>query len=87
MKKSEFFVTLFVRREFFQHLRSISTYSVLNKISEYIYYYILKTLLYTLLLLVFKFVEIFQCILNYFKLQSTWALSDALNGENVIEIT
>ena len=39
-------------------------YSVLNTLSEYTYYYISKTLIYTLLLLVFKIVESLQFILN-----------------------
>ena len=39
------------------YLRFISMYSVLNKLSEFVYSYISKTLLRTLLLLVFKIVE------------------------------
>ena len=39
-------------------------YSVLNKLSEYIYFSISKRLLQTLLLLVFKIVENLQCILK-----------------------
>ena len=39
-------------------------YSVLIKLSQYIYFSISKTLLQTLLLLVFKIVENLQCILK-----------------------
>ena len=39
-------------------------YSVLSTHSEYTYFYMLKTLLRTILFLVFKIVESFQCILN-----------------------
>ena len=39
-------------------------YSVLEILSEYLYFYISKTLLHTLLLLVFKIVESLQRILN-----------------------
>ena len=38
--------------------------SVLNELSQYTYLYISKTLLHTLLLLVFKMVESFRCILK-----------------------
>ena len=40
-------------------------YSVLNKLSEYIYFYISKTLLHTLSSLVYKIVESLQYNLNY----------------------
>ena len=39
-------------------------YSVLNTLSEYTYFYISKTLLHTLLLLVSKIAENLRCILN-----------------------
>ena len=45
-------------------LSFISMHSVLNTLSEYTYFYISKTLLHTLLLLVSKIVESLQCILN-----------------------
>ena len=38
-------------------------YNVLNKLSEYTYFYICETLLHSLLLFVFKIVESLQCIL------------------------
>ena len=39
-------------------------YSVSNMFSEYIYFQYQKTLLYTLLLPVFKIVESLQCVLK-----------------------
>ena len=43
-------------------------YRVLNKLLEYIYFYISKKpLLHTLLLFVFKIVESLQCILKSFE--------------------
>ena len=39
-------------------------YSVVNKLSEYVYFSYQKTLLHTLLLLLFKVVENLQCILK-----------------------
>ena len=71
LKKKEciFRNVYFVRRKVFKHLCFISMYSVLNKFSVYIYIYILvhikKALRHTILLLVFKIVESFQCILNF----------------------
>ena len=55
----------FIRREFFKDLCFISMYSVLNTLSEYTCFYILKTLLHTLLLLVFKIVESLQLLQTY----------------------
>ena len=51
-------------------------YSALNTLllSEYTYFYISKTLLYTLLLLVFKIIENLQCILNGLTTYKTWQL-------------
>ena len=47
-------------------MRFTLMYSVLNKLNtEYIYFYTLKILLHTLLLLLFKIVERLKCILNY----------------------
>ena len=40
-------------------------YKALNTLSEDTYFYITKTLLHTLLLLVFKIVESLQCILKH----------------------
>ena len=59
-----FFVPLFLSERVFQQLCFISMYSVLSTHSEYTYFYMLKTSLRTLLFLVFKIVESFQCILN-----------------------
>ena len=39
-------------------------YSVLNKLSEYIYFYISKTLPHTYLLLVFEITESLKCIFD-----------------------
>ena len=39
-------------------------YSVLNKLSEHIHFYMSKTLLHTPLLLVFKLIDSLQCILK-----------------------
>ena len=64
-KNSAFFVTFILSKgSFTYHLGFIPIYSVLNKLSEYIYFYILKTLLHAILLLVFKIDESLQCILN-----------------------
>ena len=57
----------FVRRKLFKHLYFTSMYSILNKLSEYIYIYtfsISKKLVHVLCLLVFKIVESPQCILR-----------------------
>ena len=61
---SAFFVTFILSKESFTYLGFISIYSVLNKLSEYIYFYMLKTLRHAILLLVFKIDESLQCILN-----------------------
>ena len=63
-KKQEdiFCIVYFVHNTFFKHLHFISMYSALNTLSEYTYQ---KTLLYKLLLLVFKIVQSLQCILEW----------------------
>ena len=57
-KRGHFFYHLFCLKKFF--LTFVSMYSVLNALLEYIYFYISKTLLHTLLLLVFEIVESFH---------------------------
>ena len=47
----------FVRQKLFKHLCFILKYSVLNKLSEYIYLTYQKTLLHTILLFISKIVE------------------------------
>ena len=44
----------------------MSMFSVLNTLSEYIYFAYQKTLIHTLLLLIFKIVESLQCILTIY---------------------
>ena len=66
-KKWEYnFCTIyFVQRKFFWHTSFISMYSVLNELSDYIYFYIPKSmLLHTILLFVFKIVKSRKCILK-----------------------
>ena len=75
-KMSAFLYCLFYPKEIFVSLRFISMYSVLNKLSDTFTYQ--KTLLHTLLLLVFKMIESLQCILNpemkYFSWNTTFAI-------------
>ena len=59
----------FVHRTYFQHLGFISIYSVFNKLSAYE-----RTLLHTLLLLVFKIVESLQCIPTQFLGSILWGI-------------
>ena len=63
-KGSVFFNVYFVRMKLFYHLRFISMYSVLNQLSEYIYFYISKSITSYTFLLAFKIVESLQCILK-----------------------
>ena len=66
-KERTFCNVYFVRRKLFKHLYFTSMYSILNKLSEYIYIYtfsISKKLVHVLCLLVFKIVESPQCILR-----------------------
>ena len=55
----------FVHKKIFKHLCFILVYSILNKLLEYTYFNISKTLLHALLLLAFRIVEGLQCIPNY----------------------
>ena len=65
-KKEGIFCTVcFVRRDFFFKICFMLMYSALNTLSEYIYFYITKTLLHTLLLLILKIVESLQSILKF----------------------
>ena len=61
-KKDIFCNVYFVRREFLQDLCFISTYSVLNKLSEYTYFHISKNI--TSYTFVAKIVESLPCILK-----------------------
>ena len=63
-KEDTFWTSYFVWRKFLEHLCFISIYSSLNTLSEYKYFTYQKSLLYPLLLLVFKIVKRLQCILN-----------------------
>ena len=67
-KTSAFFVTFILSSgNFFKHFCFISMNSVLNKVSEYKYFYIFtyqKTLLHTHLLFALKIFESLQCVLN-----------------------
>ena len=63
-KECIFYNVRFFLRNFFKIFCFILIYSVWNKISEYIYFCILKTLFYTFLLLTLKIVKSLQCILK-----------------------
>ena len=63
-KEDTFWTSYFVWRKFLKHLCFISIYSSLNTLSEYKNFTYQKSLLYPLLLLVFKIVKRLQCILN-----------------------
>ena len=64
-KKEGIFCTVyFVRSKFFKHLCFISMYGMLNTLSEYICFYMLKNITSQIFLLVFKIVESLQCILK-----------------------
>ena len=65
-KEGIFCNVYFVRKKFFQHLCFISSYGVLNKLSEYIYFYISKTITSCTCLFVFKIVEVLQLIRKSF---------------------
>ena len=63
-KKRTFFVPLFyLKKDFFYHLCFISMYSILNTISKYTYFYVLRITSYTFLL-AFKLGKSLQSILN-----------------------
>ena len=66
-KKERIFCNVyFVRKKFFQYLCFISSYGVLDKLSEYIYFYISKTFTSCTGLFVFKIVEVLQFIRKSF---------------------
>ena len=67
-KKEGIFCTVyFVRREFFYNLCLISMYSILNTLSEYLYFYVIRNITSDALLLVFQIIESLQCILKSLK--------------------
>ena len=67
-KKVHFFVTFILPEEFFKHFCFISMYSVLNKLSQYVYIFTYqKTILHALLLLGFKIVESLRCVFKEFQ--------------------
>ena len=59
-KERTFCNVYFVRRRFFEDLRFISMYSVMNTLSEYTYFCKSESITCTLLLIVFKIVESLQ---------------------------
>ena len=70
-KKGVFCTVYFARRKFFEIFNfSISMYSVLNTLSEYIYFYISKNITSYTFVFVFKIVKSLQCILKVFIFQS-----------------
>ena len=62
-------------------------YSILNKLTEYIYFYISKILLHTLLLLIFKIVESLQCILKAMFPDSNITQKIAIGSTKLYQIT
>ena len=63
-KKECIFVTFILSEGHFPKLFFISIYSVLNKLSGYIYIYISKNFISYTFLLAFKILESLQCIFN-----------------------
>ena len=61
-KKDNIFLTFILSVTDFFNICVLSQFIVLNVLSEYTYFYISKTLLHKLLLLVFKIVKDLQCI-------------------------
>ena len=72
-KKNVFFCNVYnVRRVIFWQLCFILINSVLNKLSEYIYFYISKTITLYTFVTYFKIVENLQCILKLLFLYLNW---------------
>ena len=63
-KKRTLFVPFILSEGILEHLRFISMYSVLNALSEYIHFYISKSIISYTFLHVFKIVESLLCILE-----------------------
>ena len=64
-KQGIFCTAYFVWRKFFWHLCFTSLYSILNTLSEYTYFYILRNITLYTFLLAFKIVKSLQCIFKY----------------------
>ena len=64
-ERGHFLYRLFCPKGFFFKICFMLMYSALNTLSEYIYFYITKTLLHTLLLLILKIVERLQSSLKF----------------------
>ena len=66
------FVLFILRKGFFLKLCFIAMYSVLNTLSEYTYFYISKNITSCTLLLLFKIVKSFECVLKLKYSQMVW---------------